>query len=71
MIKTIKYLNSTDLWNLRNYREFKENKKTLEFKEKKSPCQWKWNLRNYHGFKIEKTIYLNIYFKKTHISEIV
>ena len=35
MIKTIFFLNSTDLWNLRNYREFKENKKTLEFKEKR------------------------------------
>ena len=34
MIKTIKYLNSTDLWNLRNYREFK-GKKKLEFKEKR------------------------------------
>ena len=71
MIKTIKYLNSTDLWNLRNYRELKENKKTLEFKEKKSPCQWKWNLRNYHGFKIEKNNLFKYIFKKTHISEIV
>ena len=40
MKKTVKQLNSTDMWNSRKYREFKEKKngnvrKKREFKEKK------------------------------------
>ena len=49
-IKKIRPLNSTDLWNLRNYREFKE-KKTREFKEKNNG-----NLREKkREFKVKKT----------------